>query len=400
MNGSRLRIVQLGALTLGHFFTDLFGGFLTPLLPSLVGHLHTSPAMMGLIAGVAGITMNTVQPFAGVIIHRFRLPVFLWLGPLFAAGFALMGVTHSPLELAVLVFFASLGVGIFHPSALLGAHVAVGKQDRIGIPIFLSGGAFGVATGAILATQWVNKFGYGHMWWLALAGATLFLLLFLPTGILRLDIHQPLPERTEEPGLRLPFSVLMLMGSLLAINITVFLTYLPMHLNDVLGRHALYWEGFSLSLFSIIGALSSYLWGAVSRRVNIFHLLALGQGASALTLFWLLHARQPIEILLLSALAGFFGANALFPLTTMLARHAIGLTPGLRAGLIIGGCWGIGALGTVLGAGLLHLGWSSSRVVMLTVPLCLLTGIIAVAAGLYCRRFTNRAQVLQTAVIK
>jgi MFS family permease len=158
-----------------------------------------------------------------------------------------------------------------------------------------------------------------------------------------------------------------------------------LYLKELQVPHALTLSGETLCIFSLLGAFSSYLWGAISRRVNILWLLALGQLVSAATLYWFLHARTPTAIVALAVLAGFFAGGAFFPLVATLARHAVGLTPGLRAGLIIGGSWGIGSLGALCGAALLHFGWSNGRVLMLTVPFCVATGIIAIISNQYCQ---------------
>lgn len=377
------RMLQLGALSLGHFVTDMFGGFLLPLLPSLAVWLRQDFAVISIIASMAGMVVNGIQPFAGAAIHRFRLPIFLLLGPLLAVGYALLGQVHSTTGFLILTCLAAIGVGLFHPSALLGAHVASGSRDRVGIPLFLSGGAFGVATGAVLATQWVAWQGYERLWWLAVPGVLLILGVYLPTGILRLDIHQPIPEHVQRANLRLPFAALLALGGLLAITITLLMTYFPKHLEASLGDRALVWGGAALGIINISGALSSYLWGFLSQRVSILRLLAAGQLLAAAVLVLLIRADSVPEVIVYSVLAGFFAGSAFFPNIATLARHAYGLTPGLRAGLMIGGAWGIGSIGGIMCAGLLKVGISVTQVLMFTIPLTVVTAILALVFDRY-----------------
>jgi len=377
------RIFQLGALTLGHFITDMFGGFLLPLLPTLAVWLNKDFALVSIIASVAGMVVNGIQPFAGIAIHRFRLPVFLLLGPLLAVGYALVGAVHSPTQLLVLTCIAAVGVGLFHPSALLGAHVVSGARDRVGIPIFLSGGAFGVATGAVLATQWVAWQGHGRLWWLAVPGVLLILGLYLPTGILRLDIHQPIPEHIRRANLRLPFAALLALGGLLATTVTLIMTYFPKHLESSFKDKALVWGGVALGIISISGALSSYLWGALSWRISVLRLLAAGQLVAAIILVLLIRANTVAEVMCYSMLAGLFAGTAFFPNIATLARHAYGLTPGLRAGLMIGGAWGIGSVGGIICAGLLKAGLTVTQVLLFTVPLTVATAVLALVFDWY-----------------
>jgi len=372
------RILQLGALSLGHFVTDMFGGFLLPLLPSLAVWLRQDFAVVSIIASVAGMVVNGIQPFAGAAIHRFRLPIFLLLGPLLAVGYALLGEVHSTTGFIIVACLAAIGVGLFHPSALLGAHVASGSQDRVGIPLFLSGGAFGVATGAVLATQWVAWQGYERLWWLAVPGILLILGVYLPTGILRLDIHQPIPEHVQRANLRLPFAALLVLGGLLAVTITLLMTYFPKHLGTFLPeKQALVWGGLALGIINISGAFSSYLWGYLSQRISILRLLAAGQLLAAGVLVLLIRADSVPQVIACSVLAGLFAGSAFFPNIATLARHAYGLTPGLRAGLMIGGAWGIGSVGGIICAGLLKVGISVTQVLMFTIPLTVVTAVLA-----------------------
>jgi len=378
------RIFQLGALSLGHFITDMFGGFFMPLLPTLAARLKIEFAAISIIASVVGMVVNGIQPFAGAAIHRFRLPLFLLLGPLLAVGYALVGEVRSPAQLLVLAGIAAVGVGLFHPSALLGAHVASGSQDRVGIPIFLSGGAFGVATGAVLSTQWVAWQGYDRLWWLAAPGVLLILGLYLPTGILRLDIHQSIPEHIQRANLRLPFFALLALGGLLGITITLLMTFFPKHLETFLPREqALVWGGVALGIISISGALCSYLWGVLSRRVSVLRLLAGGQLLAAVILTLLIRTHSVAGVVCCSVLAGLFAGTAFFPNIAALARHAYGLTPGLRAGLMIGGAWGIGSLGGIICSGLLKVGLTVTQVLFFTVPLTIMTAALAMVFDLY-----------------
>ena len=392
------RILQLGALSTGHFFTDMFGGSFAPLLPSLADWLHTDFAVVSIIASVVGIVVNGIQPFAGAVVHRFRLPIFLLLGPLLAVGFLLVGEVRSPAQLLVLACLAAVGVGIFHPSALLGAHVVSGAQDRVGIPVFLSGGAFGVAAGAVLATQWVAWQGYERLWWLAVPGVLLVLGLYLSTGLLRLNIHQAIPEHVQRASLRLPFSALLTLGGLLGITITLLMTFFPKHLETFLTKEqALVWGGLALGIISISGALTSYLWGVLSRRVSVLRLLAAGQAVAVISLLLLINTRSVAGVAGFSVLAGMFAGTAFFPNIAGLARHAYGLTPGLRAGLMIGGSWSIGAMCVILCAGLLKVGITVTQVLVFTIPLTVITAVLALV---FDRQHVDRTEARLAATVE
>lgn len=377
------RVSQLGALTFGHLVADMFGGCFAPLLPMLVVRLHSDSATLGLIAALVGVACNLVQPLTSGFLHRFRRPVMLLAGPLLALGFGLVGEVRSVTALALLAVAGALGVGLFHPSALLGAHVASGRREHLGIPIFLSGGAVGVTLGSILFTQWVAWQGFDRLWWLAPPALALLLLAYAVTGVLRMDLHQPLPESRDAVAVSMPFLPLLAMAGLLAIGNTVLFTYLAMHLDTFLPTaDATRLGGLALGIVSLVGAAASYLWAAVSRRAGTLRVTAAGQFVSAATLFGLLAARTPAAIVAWSIPAGIFSGGAFFPLIATLGRRATGFTPGLRAGLVIGGAWFIGSLGAAAAAGGMKLGLSVSHALFAIVPLALLSTACALTLAL------------------
>jgi len=371
-------VAQLGALTFGHLVADMFGACFAPLLPMLIVRLHTDKPTMGAVAALVGIAVNLVQPLAGGFLHKLRRPWLLLAGPVLAMGYALMGEVRSVPALTVLAIVAALGVGLFHPSALLGAHVASGRREHVGIPVFLSGGAVGVTLGSVLFTQWVAWQGFDRLWWLAPPMLVLLLAAYGLTGVMRMDIHQPLPEPADAPAIRLPFLPLLAMGSLLAIGNTLLFTYLGMHLSTFMHENAATrWSGLSLGIVSLGGAAASYLWGAWSRHFGTLRLTAAGQLLSAATLCWLLNAKTPAEIAGYSVLAGLFSGGSFFPLIATLGRRAAGFTPGLRAGLSIGGAWFIGSLGVAAAAALMKVGITVTQVISAIVPLALLNAVYA-----------------------
>jgi len=76
-----LRAWRLGVLTFGHLLVDLYAGLFAPLLPAIAAHTHIPLGRLAILAGISGAVANGVQPPAGLAMHRFRRPIFLFLGP-------------------------------------------------------------------------------------------------------------------------------------------------------------------------------------------------------------------------------------------------------------------------------------------------------------------------------
>ncbi|MDD2706905.1 MAG: MFS transporter [Verrucomicrobiae bacterium] len=338
--------VRLCVLTLGHAFVDCYGGFLAPLLPALARHLNVDLATLAILSGFVGLLVNGIQPLAGHLIARQKFPIFLIGGPLLATVITLMGLTHSFAIFAALCFVSCVGIGIYHPEALLVAHDVSGDHEHIGVPFFLSGGFFGFSVAGVAATQWVAHFGFEGIWLLAIPGLLITLFIYL-SGLPRLALHPSVHSEEENSASRFGFGPLLVMSCLLTSSVSILFTFLNAHLEALYGVAGFKAGGMALFLMGMTGALSSYGWGWLSRRFSRFGLLAAGQAAALPLYLLLIRSASPRQAIFWSIPTGVFIGSAVFPLVATAARQSRGLTPGLRAGLVVGGAWGFGALMTI-----------------------------------------------------
>ncbi|NOY80453.1 MAG: MFS transporter [Kiritimatiellaeota bacterium] len=380
-----LRAWRLGILTAGHLVVDLYGGLFAPLLPAIAAHTHIGLGRLAILAGISGAVANGVQPPAGLLMHRLRKPVFLFLGPALAVLITGIGSTGSYWVIALLVVSSYAGIGLFHPDGLLAAHGVSGDHEHIGVPVFLSGGFFGYSLGALLGTAWVARFGFDRFALLAAPGV-IVLALFAVSGLFRLD-HAADSNRsgeTDNPDGR-SFWLLFSLGSLITMSIALLYTFLTTHLVAVLGTKGLVVGGRALFVIGSMSALASFVWGYLSRRLHPFVLIGLGQAACIPVFVLLVRARSPGAVLLLSTALG--PLLGFYPIVATLARTARGLTRGARSGMIVGGCWLIASLPVSL------CGWLIDRgvpVQTLLLGSMVPTAAAAVLAGLaYVRENSN-----------
>jgi hypothetical protein len=104
------------------------------------------------------------------------------------------------------------------------------------------------------------------------------------------------------------------------------------------------WGGTALAILGLSGMFGSYLWGYLSARVSAFVLILAAQLACAPLYLLLLRADSAAGLALLSFPTGLCMGGALFPLLATASRRSRQLTPGLRAGVIVGGTWGLASL--------------------------------------------------------
>ncbi|MDD2709585.1 MAG: MFS transporter [Verrucomicrobiae bacterium] len=339
---------RLTVLTLGHATVDCYGGLLAPLIPALARHLHVEVCQMAMLFGGLGVFMNLVQPVAGYFTSHRRFPAFLATGPLLATVVCLVGFTESYLVASILFLIGHLGVGIYHPPALMAAQEASGKRQNLGVSIFLSGGFLGVSIAGVAATQWVAHYQFQYFWLFAAPGVLLALALMfrLPgsRAVFASGEHPAVMEHSPSQ----PFSVIMTMASLMAASSCLLMAFLAAHMEACFGREGFLAGGVTLLLLGISSAAGSYFWGYLAHRVGRFKLLAAGQFLALPFYAALTHAPSVRAAMILSIPTGLCMGGAFFPLVANAARHARGLTPGLRTGLLVGGSWGFGSMITIL----------------------------------------------------
>jgi len=378
---------RLAVLAGGHFVVDMYGGFLLPLIPVLRVRLDVKLSTMTALVGVCYIVVNGIQPFAGAVSPRLKWPVLMLAAPLLAGTMALMGITSSFWIVACLVIVGHVGIGLFHPDGLMAAQAVSGSREHLGVPIFLSGGFLGWSLGALVSTQWVNRWGFDGFWRLMLLG-------FLAVGLLVLaGLHRKegaAPRRRSEAagaGDDPHFGLLMALGIGMAVAVVVLFTFLSVDLHDRFGRiQGVRWAGIAIAAIGISGTLGSFLWGYLSARRSPFGLIALGQFAAVPLYLLLINVGTGLPLLAISVLVGPCMGGAFFPVVAMLSRRSRGLTPGLRAGLIIGGTWGVASL-VMMGCGWLTDLGATARQLLLVVPAVILaTASVALAAWLARRR--------------
>jgi MFS transporter, FSR family, fosmidomycin resistance protein len=148
-------------VSLLHTTNDLFGAFLTPLLPSLQKFFKVNYGAVSLLVAVYSLTSSLLQPVAGLIADRYDRRMLAALGPLLVAlGCGLMGFMPNPFVLAVLLGVSGLGSALFHAAgaALVGQY-APPERKGFWLSFFGSSGYVGLTLGPIVSLGIVSSSG-------------------------------------------------------------------------------------------------------------------------------------------------------------------------------------------------------------------------------------------------
>jgi FSR family fosmidomycin resistance protein-like MFS transporter len=217
-----------------HFLVDATAGTLNPLWPRLDGHYHLVAWQSAALFFLWQMTTSVSQFWFGLYGDRFPSRWLLWAGPL-AAVVCLggIGLTQSPLVLAILLTVAGLGIAAFHPEAAALAGSCAPEHRSRAMSIFTMGGFLGQATGPIYSGNLVDSFGLPGMTWTILSGLFLAALLApLGRGALqrRGHVSQPaVPLHVLMRGRAGALALVLIVGSLRIIaagGVPILLGYL------------------------------------------------------------------------------------------------------------------------------------------------------------------------------
>lgn len=182
-----------------HFLVDTVAGMLNPLWPRMDAHYSLGGWESAALFFLWQVSTSVSQFVFGLYGDRFHARWLLWAGPLAAiVCLGSIGLTHSPLVLALLLSIAGLGIAAYHPEAATLAGSCAPEHRSRAMSIFTMGGFMGQAVGPIFSGNLVDALGLPGLAWAILAGL-LAAALLIPLGRHALDM----PATSARPAARL-----------------------------------------------------------------------------------------------------------------------------------------------------------------------------------------------------
>lgn len=373
--------LSLLLFAVAHGGVDFYVCLLQALAPSLAARLDIPLGTVVAVVGVGQLVNNCIQPLAGLIMGKRNLSWILWFGAVLAVFPAFMGLTAHFAVVALLVLLGSIGTGIFHPEGLLAAHDASGTHAHVGVPLFMACGYFFSAAAAPVAIYWVEHLGFPSLAWLTAPGLCIAVGLFIlyrrkrrshPSVVLRPRSRR---QTRIEAG---NYSVWPLLGVCACTSVAtgLFMAILTSHYELAYGPDSRIWAGWVLLALGGGGVLASFFWGQMTRRRGYYLIVAATQVAAAPLFAWLAYAGTPAEGLAIVIPLSLISPGAVYPAAVTLVRNASGLTQSLRAGLVVGGTWGVASVVIMIAGWLLARGMSSANLVLISAAACLVAACI------------------------
>ena len=365
-------------LSAGHFISDSYGGFITPIMPLLAANLHISLGIVGFLLTLSSLASSLLQPLFGYISDGISRRFFILFGILCSTIFiSLSGYVHNVFMLGLIVFFGSMGVGLFHPQATaLTGHFS-GREINKFMGIFTACGTIGYAFGPFLSSFLVQNFGLNSTILVLLPGiaVTYFIYKILPKAPLKmatpnfLEVWKTLLKLKR---MLLTLVFISIVRGMVVVSFNVFMPFIwKAHHFSILTIGTL------IALFSVFGGIASYFGGKLTNSIGGKSVLALSLIPLIPCLFGTLYFVNSIPILsfVLFVMSGFI-INSSSSVNIVIAQTAAPENMGIVSGIVGGFSWGLaGIIMTPVGFIANHYGIES---VLYSIAITPILGVLAV----------------------
>jgi FSR family fosmidomycin resistance protein-like MFS transporter len=367
----------------GHFFNDIYMGFLTPLYPIVMEKFGLSLSLVGAVSMVAALASALSQPFFGMLFDRFGVTASLYLAPL------LTGVLVSCVAVApgyplflLLLFLGCLGSAAFHPKGASVTPSLSGTYPEVGMAVFSAGGNLGFAAGPAVFAFFIAAWGLQATPLLAIPAALVAGTLFLLLPAKELKKRAARAASVSWRSLFADRHDLGILIRLVSINfcLTVAVRGLSTFLPIYMARASMPVTTIGI-LFTVMlacGAVISIFVSSLSRRTGkrVLILVSAVGGVPLAVAGYLLFPSPLGSILIVLAGTVLTFSN---PLLILLAQKHSGGSPAMASSLIMGLSWGLAGLAMVpMGALGEAIGMQAMMIVVAAFPLLALVSCLRI----------------------
>lgn len=337
-----LQLSALVLLALGHFTVDFYAGFVAPLVPILRQSIGFSLTEAAFLISVFSLSSSFVQMGFGFLYDRLRSLHALALGPLLAGvAISCMGLVSSFFTLVLVAVAGGLSVAAFHPQGAALTGIKSGRRLNVGMSIFVTGGATGIAVGSLTASLIVEMGG------LSAIAYAMFPAIGVAFVIWRcLDDENPdmTPVFSLNDGAGLRFGLLLGLGGLAMLRASVILGYyafLPLYLTaQGTPISTVGWTLFVFGLASGLGGLTAGFW---TERIGDKNLLYVSYLLPLPLLCGYLLTGTSLAGLVCLALAGYTISSGI-PVVISIGQRSFPKRMGTISSILMGLSWGTASL--------------------------------------------------------
>lgn len=182
---------NVSLMSLSHFTSDFYGGFLPVLLPIIAIRYDISYSQSAAIYMVFSVAMNLLQPPVGIVADRRNINYMMPLS-IITSGLLASTIIFSPNLWVLLLIVLLCGVCIsgFHPiSAGILTRVIPAERNGLGTSVYIAGGNLGFSIAPLCAGAVIDYLGEPYLALLAIPAVVTTLLIY------KQHLHTPSLER-------------------------------------------------------------------------------------------------------------------------------------------------------------------------------------------------------------
>ena len=179
-------------ISVGHFITDAYSGFLNPIMPFIAAKIGISMAIATCLISISNLTSSLSQPFFGYIADKWQRRFFIFWGMLMASIFlSFLGLANNVYILTVCILLGHMGVAFFHPQAT-SIVSNYSKSNSKDMSLFIAMGTFGFALGPAISSGITQLWGLEKLPFACFVGIiTAFVLLRKIPRLNTIQIEKP-----------------------------------------------------------------------------------------------------------------------------------------------------------------------------------------------------------------
>lgn len=296
------------AISLSHFFHDVYSAFLAPMLPLLIAKLGISLSLAGMLDVIRKVPA-LLNPFLGLIADKTGVKYFVILTPgITAIAMSLLGNSPSYIVLFILLFIAGISSTLFHvPSPVMIRNFS-GTRTGTGMSFFMFGGEMARTVGPLIIIGAISLWGLEGTYRVMPLGILVSVILYFrlkDASSLKNINRRKINKGARETLRGLSSLFVSLTGfQLFRAGMKAALTlYLPTFLTSQ--GYSLWIAGIALSILQFAGAGGTFGTGFISDRIGHRNTLLITAIASPIAMGLFLSGSEIVMIPLLIIL-GFF----------------------------------------------------------------------------------------------
>ena len=333
------RIIRKYGPPIFHCINDFGQGSLAALIPFFIANFGLNYYQSASIIFCNTVVASVAQPVLGYVADRWRVPWFIPVGfTVTLVSISAMALATSYEMILALSLLAGVGAALFHPEAALLVNRTQSHEIGNAMGRFAVGGSAGFALGPFIAGS-VYLFG-GHFLWVFTAIALLGVLLYMYAFTGKTDTIRACESESHAKSANtgtndwVSFGKLFFVIASRSILFSVLSIFIPILYITVINGEAST-SSLALTLYFAMGAVLTYMGGALSDRLGFLKTVRLGN---------LIFLPSVLVFIFVPNICGFFGA--MIPMAfgvfsqygpiTVLGQKYLAKNAGFASGITLG----------------------------------------------------------------